>query len=385
MASEKPTPSVYPEVIDSDLDVRPNASAAGGDLYPSIDKGDLEDGLIHDDHPSPSAPPLSMEEILIRVSGVILHLIDKEYSVELACGDLTITALHQGENIVAVLAQVEDEIQWPLTKDEAGVKVDQSHYFFSFRESGKADEGSDSSDDEENGGAKKNRESDSSALLSYGLTIASKGQDDLLNKIDAILEKYCSFSVQKVSEKAKKAKGGEVFDSSVVRDTAPAEMKSRKKKKMIEEQSAAFWTTLAPNVEDYGGVAAKLIAAGSGQLIRGILWCGDVAVERLNWGDEVLKKRLGAPEKREISPETLKRIKRAKKLTKMTEKVATGVLSGVVRVSGFFTSKVTNSSAGKKFFGLVPGEIVLASLDGFSRLTFLNFGSCYRNKLSYLA
>lgn len=50
----------------------------------------------------------------------------------------------------------------------------------------------------------------------------------------------------------------------------------------------------------------------------------------------------------------------------MTEKVATGLLSGVVKVSGFFTSSVVNSKAGKKFFSLLPGEIVLASLDGFS-------------------
>lgn len=53
-------------------------------------------------------------------------------------------------------------------------------------------------------------------------------------------------------------------------------------------------------------------------------------------------------------------------MTRMTEKVATGVLSGVVRVSGFFTSSVANSTVGKKFFGLLPGEMVLASLDGFS-------------------
>lgn len=50
----------------------------------------------------------------------------------------------------------------------------------------------------------------------------------------------------------------------------------------------------------------------------------------------------------------------------MTEKVATGLLSGVVKVSGFFTSSVVNSKAGKTFFSLLPGEIVLASLDGFS-------------------
>lgn len=52
-------------------------------------------------------------------------------------------------------------------------------------------------------------------------------------------------------------------------------------------------------------------------------------------------------------------------MTKMSEKVATGILSGVVKVSGFFTSTVANSKVGQKFFSLLPGEIVLASLDGF--------------------
>lgn len=57
---------------------------------------------------------------------------------------------------------------------------------------------------------------------------------------------------------------------------------------------------------------------------------------------------------------------RVKKVTKMTETVATGVLSGVVKVAGFFTSSVANSKASKKFFDLLPGEMVLASFDGFS-------------------
>lgn len=55
----------------------------------------------------------------------------------------------------------------------------------------------------------------------------------------------------------------------------------------------------------------------------------------------------------------------------MTEKVANGVLSGVVKVSGFFTSSLANSKVGKKFFGLLPGEIVLASLDGFSMFIYI--------------
>ncbi|KAL7214242.1 hypothetical protein ACSBR1_026621 [Camellia fascicularis] len=36
-------------------------------------------------------------------------------------------------NVVAVLARIDDEIQWPLAKDEAAVKLDESHYFFTLR------------------------------------------------------------------------------------------------------------------------------------------------------------------------------------------------------------------------------------------------------------
>jgi len=62
---------------------------------------------------------------------------------------------------------------------------------------------------------------------------------------------------------------------------------------------------------------------------------------------------------------------RVKKMTKMTESVANGVLTGVVKVSGYFTSSVANSKAGKKFFSFLPGEVVLASLDGFSTSVIL--------------
>nr|GEZ90363.1 protein early-responsive to dehydration 7, chloroplastic-like [Tanacetum cinerariifolium]GFA43329.1 protein early-responsive to dehydration 7, chloroplastic-like [Tanacetum cinerariifolium] len=135
-----------------------------------------------------------------------------------------------------------------------------------------------------------------------------------------------------------------------------------------EAKAAAYWTTLAPNVEDYSHSVARMIASGSGQLIRGIIWCGDVTVDRLKWGNEFLKIRMKSGPTSEISPATLRRIKRVKKLTKKSESMATGLLSGVVKVSGFFTSAIVNSKPGKKFFNLLPGEIVLASLDGFNKV-----------------
>ncbi|KEH27594.1 senescence/dehydration-associated-like protein [Medicago truncatula] len=372
MATQNPNQrnSLYPQVISSIPTAPPSSQS---NLYPSIDHDfdDLVENLFPDttttagvNTTSPSAPPETTEQILIKIPGAILNLIDQQYSVELASGDFTVVRLRQGENSIAVYARIADEIQWPLAKDETAVKVDDSHYFFSFS----APKGYDSDEDEADRSKNSKTESD---LLSYGLTIASKGQEHLLKELDVILENCSNFSVQKVSEKAKK---GEVLDGNLAKEVSPKDLESSKKKKeMMEGQCAAYWTTLAPNVEEYSGTAARMIASGSGHVIKGILWCGDVTMDRLQWGNQVMKKRMAAGERdAQISPETLKRIRRVKRVTKMTQKVANGLLSGVVKVSGFFTSSVVNSKAGKKFFSLLPGEIVLASLDGFIEIAGKN-------------
>ncbi|XAR59830.1 hypothetical protein NMG60_11015811 [Bertholletia excelsa] len=365
MSSQKPNKSLYSEVDRSNpeaVSYSPTSSKSSS-LYPSVEMKDLAENLFPDnDRDAGQQSPSSLqsqssafessEEVLIEVPGTIVHLIDKQQSVELASGELAIVRLRQGENVVAVLARIDDEIQWPLAKDEAAVKLDESHYFFTLRVPAEV-----RSDDEDNGEAYV----DSENLLNYGVTIASKGQERLLEAFDSILEHYSSFSVQKVSEG--------VDWSMVAKQTSPEEMEiEEKKKELVEGSAAAYWTTLAPNVEDYSGGVARMIAAGSGRLIKGILWCGDVTVDRLKWGNEFLKERLGQGSKAEISPEALRRMRRVKRMTKMSEKVATGILSGVVKVSCFFTSSIVNSSVGKKFFSLLPGEIVLASLDGFNKI-----------------
>ena len=58
---------------------------------------------IVDHQTSPTAPLKAIEEVLIKIPG-----------------DLTVFHLRQGDDVVAVLACVADEIQWPLVKDEAG-------------------------------------------------------------------------------------------------------------------------------------------------------------------------------------------------------------------------------------------------------------------------
>ncbi|KAL0332753.1 UNVERIFIED_CONTAM: protein EARLY-RESPONSIVE TO DEHYDRATION 7, chloroplastic [Sesamum calycinum] len=359
-SNPKRTP-MYPQVIDPIQETAlPPHHSASSSLYPTIDMKDLDNlfpepnaGAAPGAQPcSPSAPPQSVEESLITIQGAILHLIDKHYSVELATGDLRILRLLQGDNTVAALAAVGDDVQWPLTKDITAVKLDASHYFFSFQPPRETEDLETSGDD----GVKKKKKGKGKGK--------GKGKEREMIKMIKMIKKIMSnFSVQKVEEKEVVAVAG-----AAGREMTAGELKEEKKKEEVEGQCAAYWTTLAPNVEDYSGIAAKLIAAGSGQLVKGILWCGDVTMDRLKWGDEILKKRMAPGEQTEIDPNTLKRIKRVKQVTKMTEKVATGVLSGVVKVSGFFAGSVANSKVGKKFFSLLPGEMVLASLDGFSKI-----------------
>ncbi|XP_057966498.1 protein EARLY-RESPONSIVE TO DEHYDRATION 7, chloroplastic-like [Malania oleifera] len=348
--------------------LHPDAASpsAPSSLYPSVEMKEPAEDIFPEVEKSPrspnfqpqSAPADSLEEVLVKIPGAIVHLIDKERSVELACGEFVIIRLRQGGNAVAVLARVGDEIQWPLAKDEAAVKLDESHYFFTLRVP--LANGACSGDDDEIV-----VEQESEDFLNYGLTIASKGQESLLKELDGVLEYYSNFSVQKVNQIGRRS---EALDGSVASEMSPEDMESEKMKELMEETSAAYWTTLAPNVEDYSGSVARMIAAGSAQLIKGILLCGDVTVDRLKWGNEFLKKRMGPGSNSEVSPAAMERIKRVKMLTKMTEGATTGILSGVVKVSGFITSSIVNSQLGKKFFSLLPGEIVLASLDGFNKV-----------------
>ncbi|GER50256.1 senescence/dehydration-associated protein-related [Striga asiatica] len=369
--------SLYPQVIQTNPDQNPwpPSSSSSSSLYPSIEMKQLAENLFpeteEDRNPKSPTSFESSEEVLVKIPGAILHLIDRQRSLELARGDFTVVQLKQGGTVVAAMARVGGEIQWPLAKDEAAVKLDEAHYFFSLRVPNEAD-----------------------GILNYGLTIAAKGQEGLLKKLDSVLENFSAFRVEGAAPAEVQG-----WWAAVARGVSPEEME--RKPEEVEKSAAAYWTTIAPNVEDYGGSLARMIAAGSGQVVRGILWCGDLTVDRLTWGKEFLSKRMGTKSNSDVSPEALRRVEsldfvlmmwvdlkfgalcndvhlvfwlifcdaiRVKRMTKMSEKVATGILSGVVKVSGFFTSSVANSKVGQKFFSLLPGEIVLASLDGFNRV-----------------
>ncbi|THU73438.1 hypothetical protein C4D60_Mb04t22850 [Musa balbisiana] len=244
-----------------------------------------------------------VEETLICVPGAIVHLIDPNYSIELGAGDFSLVRLRQGDNTLTVLAVVGDGlVRWPLVRDETVVKLDHSHYFFSLHVPPNFlgdDDGND--------------------LLNYGLTFTSKTQESLLRELDCLLQAYSSFSVQEIAVKGEDQAATasasasamiQVLNGSVELEVTPAEGMGENKE-MLKERSTAYWTTLAPDVENYSSTAAKLVAKGSGKLIKGILWCGDVTANRIKQGEDTLKGKVTPCSKpAEISKNTKKRMKR---------------------------------------------------------------------------
>jgi spartin len=54
-------------------------------------------------------------------------------------------------------------------------------------------------------------------------------------------------------------------------------------------------------------------------------------------------------------------------MSRATENVTKGILTGVIVTTGFFEGAIIKSSAGKKIFKLMPGEVALVSLDAFGQ------------------
>jgi spartin len=211
---------------------------------------------------APSAPPPS-EDVLLLIPGAQLHLIDRHRSHPLAAGDLSLRRIRAGDTSLAATALL-GAVQWPLARDVAAVKLDPCHYSFSLTVPASADD-------------------PAPDPLHYGLTLSSPDP-----RLDGVLGAYTRFSVHSV------------VGSEGLADRVRGEV-----------EAAAYWTAVAPNVEEYGGAVAKAIASGAESLAKGILWCGVMTVDRLHWGNEVLRKRIQPGDTdAEVTPEMLKRIKR---------------------------------------------------------------------------
>jgi spartin len=80
---------------------------------------------------------------------------------------------------------------------------------------------------------------------------------------------------------------------------------------ITERNQADFWTTMAPNVDDYGSSAARAIATGSGQVVKGIFWVRDSTVTKLDNGSIYMQSKLKENNKpHNVSPGVLRNLHR---------------------------------------------------------------------------
>ncbi|KAK2439357.1 Senescence/dehydration-associated protein [Trifolium repens] len=261
------------------------------------------------------------QEVLIQIPGCKVHLMDEGEAFELDQGHFMVINTLEENVSLATIIKVGEDLQWPLTKDEPVVKLDAFHYLFSL--------------------AVKDGEP-----LSYGLTFSEDSYGSL-GLLDSFLKEHSCFSGLKLSNK-----------------------------------NDLDWKEFAPKVEDYNHYLSKLIAGGTGQIVKGIFICSNAYTNKVQKGGETIlnshadekngamarermsNKNGSASKKNKIN----KNLKRVRKLSKMTEKLSKSLLSGVGIVSGTVMAPLVKSQPGKAFLRMLPGEVLLASLDAVNKV-----------------
>ncbi|KAK7319946.1 hypothetical protein RJT34_04675 [Clitoria ternatea] len=281
--------------------------------------------------PIEATKPLSLEEysgprnlkqqVLIQIPGCKVHLMDEGEALELDQGQFMIIKTFEDNVSLATIIRAGDDLQWPLTKDEPVVKLDALHYLFSL--------------------LVKDGEP-----LSYGVTF-SEGSVGSLSLLDSFLKEHCCFSGLKSSKK-----------------------------------NNLDWKEFTPRVDDYNHFLAKAIAEGTGQIVKGIFICSNAYTNKVQKGGEMILNSSADEKDGVVARESMrnntassskknkinKNLKRVRKLSKMTEKLSKSLLNGVGIVSGAVMAPVVKSQPGKAFLRMLPGEVLLASLDAVNKV-----------------
>ncbi|KAL5572553.1 hypothetical protein UlMin_022150 [Ulmus minor] len=261
-------------------------------------------------------------EIILQIPESRVHLMDDGQAIELANGQFTITRILDENVSLATIIKVGEDLQWPLTKDEPVLKLDALSYLFSLPiNDGEA--------------------------LSYGVSFSGYYSGSL-SELDSFLKENSCFSGVNVNR-----------------------------------SNGVDWKEFAPRVENYNNFLAKAIVGGTGQIVKGIFKCSNAYANQVHKGGEMtltrgVEDKNGFTKQESFSSNTTaistktngvnKSLKRVRKLSKMTEKISKSLLNGVGLASGVVIAPVMKSQAGKAFFNMVPGEILLASLDAVNKV-----------------
>lgn len=233
-------------------------------------------------------------------------------AVELAAGEFTLVRISDENLSLVTIVKVGEDLQWPLTKDEPVVKVDALHYLFSL--------------------PMKDVET-----LSYGVTFSEQSEGSSLGSLDSFLEEHACFSCP-VSSKNKNTD----------------------------------WKEFAPRIDDYNSMLGRAIAGGTGQIVRGIFVCSNAYINQVQRGGEMIvtsaaeeKNGVTGPKKKSGINKGLKGVRT---MSRMTERISKSMLNGIGIATGSVMKPMVKSQPGKAFLKMVPGEVLLASLDAVNKV-----------------
>ncbi|MBA0810361.1 hypothetical protein Gohar_002364 [Gossypium harknessii] len=256
-------------------------------------------------------------EPLLQIPGCRVYLMEEGEALELGKGEFTLVRVLEEDVPLATIIKVGEDVQWPLTKDEPVVKLDSFHYLFSLpMKDGNP--------------------------LSYGVTFSGQYDSRFMSSLDSFLKEHSCFSGA----------------------TSTGD-------KHVE------WKEYAPRIESYNNVLAKAIAGGTGQIVKGIFKCSNAYTSQVQKGGETILMQAPTASNngyqssrttRKSSGAVNKSLKRVRKLSKMTEKMSKAMLGMVGAASGTVMAPLVSSKPGKAFLSMVPGEVLLASLDAVNKV-----------------
>ncbi|MBA0661684.1 hypothetical protein Goklo_005958, partial [Gossypium klotzschianum] len=251
-------------------------------------------------------------EPLLQIPGCRVYLMEEGEALELGKGEFTLVRVLEEDVPLATIIKVGEDVQWPLTKDEPVVKLDSFHYLFSLpMKDGNP--------------------------LSYGVTFSGQYDSRFMSSLDSFLKEHSCFS-------GATSTGDKHVD----------------------------WKEYAPRIESYNNVLAKAIAGGTGQIVKGIFKCSNAYTSQVQKGGETILMQAPTASNngyqssrttRKSSGAVNKSLKRVRKLSNMTEKMSKAMLGMVGAASGTVMAPLVSSKPGKAFLSMVPGEVLLASLD----------------------
>ncbi|KAG7578174.1 Senescence/spartin-associated [Arabidopsis thaliana x Arabidopsis arenosa] len=275
-------------------------------------------------NPSPQPQTMRTEEVLLQIPRCRVHLIDESEAVELAFGDFKLVKVSDNGVTLAMIVRIGHDLQWPVIRDEPVVKLDARDYLFTLPV----------------------KDGDP---LSYGVTFSGDDRDVALVNSLKLLDQFLS-------------------ENSCFSSTASSKV-----------NNGIDWQEFAPRIEDYNNVVAKAIAGGTGHIIRGIFSLSNAYSNQVHKGGDIMitkaeeSQRNGGYNNGNSSGNEKKNgintnLQRVRKLSKATENLSRTMLNGAGVVSGSVMVPVMKSKPGMAFFSMVPGEVLLASLDALNKI-----------------